>query len=115
MRRRTQTTSKNFSEDMLNEGDIQVLNDIPGMIHGIPVTVEPPAQCRQQACCSSRDKRQLDMNSSQRVMKERCRNLGLHVAGDKWTVLARIMAEESKLVTCAERDAVRSSQMCKRD
>ena len=40
----------------------------------------------------------LDMKSSQRVMKERCRELGLYVYGDKQALLARILNEENKLL-----------------
>ena len=41
----------------------------------------------------------LDMKSSQRVMKERCRELGLFVHGDKQALLARILNEENRLTT----------------
>ena len=41
----------------------------------------------------------LDMKSSQRVVKERCRELGLSVHGDKQVLLARILNEENSLTT----------------
>jgi len=41
----------------------------------------------------------LDMKSSQRVMKERCRELGLYVYGDKQALLARILNEENSSTT----------------
>ena len=39
------------------------------------------------------------MKSSQRVMKERCRELGLFANGDKQALLARILNEENSLTT----------------
>ena len=39
------------------------------------------------------------MKSSQSVMKQRCRELGLFVYGDKQTLLARIVNEENRLTT----------------
>jgi hypothetical protein len=41
----------------------------------------------------------LDMKSSQKVMKQRCRDLGLFVYGDKQALLARIVNEENRLTT----------------
>ena len=41
----------------------------------------------------------LDMKSSQTVMKQRCRDLGLFVYGDKQALLARIVNEENRLTT----------------
>ena len=41
----------------------------------------------------------LDMKSSQTVMKQRCRELGLFVYGDKQALLARIVNEENRLTT----------------
>ena len=41
----------------------------------------------------------LDMKSSQTVMKQRCRELGLVVYGDKQALLARIVNEENRLTT----------------
>jgi len=41
----------------------------------------------------------LDMKSSQSVMKQRCRELGLFVYGDKQALLARIVNEENRLTT----------------
>ena len=41
----------------------------------------------------------LDMKSSQTVMKQRCRELGLFVYGDKQALLARIVNEENILTT----------------
>ena len=41
----------------------------------------------------------MDMKSSQTVMKQRCRELGLFVYGDKQALLARIVNEENRLTT----------------
>ena len=47
----------------------------------------------------ARRSKKLDMKSSQTVMKQRCRELGLVVYGDKQALLARIVNEENRLTT----------------
>ena len=97
MQRRVQATGVKFGEDLLNEGGIQLINDIPGMTFSSPP--KPSVQCSEQTGCPSWKKRTLDMNSSQRVMKERCRNSGLEAGCDKQTLLTIIRREDRNLET----------------
>jgi len=48
----------------------------------------------------------IGMSSTQKVMKERCRELGLAIYGDKHTLLARILKEENQLAAAKQ---IRSS------
>ena len=52
------------------------------------------------------------MNSSQRVLKERCRELGLMVNGDKQALLARIVNKENGLTTDRQVKGTQREMLC---
>ena len=85
--RRTRAWSNRPSTRQLNASETAHLNSI------VRATVTPP-QVGHAATTSK-----LDTKSSWRVLRERCRELGLTSYGDKQAVLARILNEENSLTT----------------
>ena len=62
----------------------------------------------------ARRSKKLDMKSSQTVMKQRCRELGLVVYGDKQALLARIVNEENRLTTDRQvKDRISQGLVCR--
>jgi hypothetical protein len=92
--RRTGVWSDRPSTRQLTASETAHLNSI------VRATVTPP-QVGHAATTSK-----LDTKSSWRVLRERCRELGLTSYGDKQAVLARILNEENSLTTDQERTAV---------
>ena len=110
--RRTGALNNRPSGRQLTATETAHLNSI------VQATVTPPRLVQQhrpsKRLCQKEPEPErtnnLDMKSSQRVMKERCRELGLSVSGDKQVLLARILNETtSKLDTESSWHVLRQS------
>ncbi len=98
--RRTRAWNNRPSARQLTASETAHLNSI------VRSTVTPPRVGHVATSKRLRQKQpepertnKLDMKSSQSVMKQRCRELGLFVYGDKQALLARIVNEENRLTT----------------